>query len=162
MKSIKLTAFTLIETVLYLALFNVIFLSVIGFTISMTESNRKAEYANAIEKNAIFISEHVQQTFSKANAIDAPNTTYLDSNGKIRLQVLGGFKEYSLLNGVVVVGNGTTITPISDSLVTITSFFVEPVTTSTGLQTGAKITINFSASKFPTITKSISSYYDFR
>jgi hypothetical protein len=162
MKTTYFKAFTLIETTLYLALFNVIFLSVIGFTISITDSNRKAEYSNSIEKNAIFVSEHIQNTFSQSNSIDAVNTVYLQVNGKIRLITKNGYKEYSLSNGVLQVGNGSTTLPISDSKVNVTSFYIEPVSSVTGVQTGAKITIKFTASKYQTVTKSITSYYDFR
>jgi competence protein ComGF len=155
-------AFTLIETILYLALFNVIFVAVIGFTIALTQNNRMSEYRNAIDKDAILVSEHLQDTMSSANTIDSINSVYTQDNGKIRVNIVSGYREYYLDNGTLKVTNGTQSYDLTSSLVSASRLYIETVVSNAGTQTGAKITIEFVAKKYPSVTKQISSYYDFR
>ncbi len=158
----RLKAFTLIETILYLALFNVIFFSVITWAISLSQSNRNAEFKNAVEKNAIFITEHLNDTFQKGLTIDSVNSTFDDADGKIRITSATGYLEYRRNGNLFTVTNGTSIYSLSDAFVQVTNFRVEPVIVQPNTYVGAKITITITAEKFPTLTKTITSYYALR
>lgn len=158
----KLKAFTLIETILYLALFNVIFFAVITWGITLTQSNRNAEYKNAIEKNAIFLSEHLGDTFKRGVSVDAANSDFNVSTGKVRVNLASGYLEYENVNNVIKVTNGTSSFDLTDRFVQVTNFTVSPVIIAPNTIIGANITITFVAEKFPTLTKTIQSYYAFR
>jgi competence protein ComGC len=155
-------AFTLVETLLYLALFNVVFLSVIGFTIAITQNNRVAEYRNAVDKNTIFVTQHLQDAFSHANAVDAANSVYDTDNGRIRLIQATGYKEYFIENNTLKVTNGLSTYDLSDALASVSKLRVETVLSPTGSQTGARITLRFVSKKYDTVSKEVSTYYDFR
>lgn len=155
-------AFTLIETILYLALFNVIFFSIITWAIAITQNNRSAEYKNAIEKNAIFISEHLQDSFRKGLTIDEANSIFNDTNGKVRVNFTSGYFEYSRNGGMLQGTNGTSTFELIDKFVQITDFNVSPVIVQPNTIVGARITISLSAVKYPNLTKTIESYYAFR
>lgn len=158
----KLRAFTLIETILYLALFNVIFFSVITWAIALSQSNRNAEYKNAVEKNAIFVSEHLNDTFKRGLTVDSVNSVFNDTNGKVRATFTSGYFEYARAGNTLRVTDGTLTHDLTDKFVLVTEFNVAPVTVEGGVIVGAKIRINFIAEKYPTITKTIESYYAFR
>lgn len=158
----RLKAFTLVETILYLALFNVIFFSVITWAIALTQSNRNAEYKNAVEKNAIFLSEHLKDTFQKGISVDQANSTFNVPNGKVRIVNASGYMEYFTTSNKLVVTNGTGTFDLTDKFVNITNFTVSPVIVPPNTVVGANITITITAEKFPTLTKTIQSYYAYR
>ncbi|MCC7303863.1 hypothetical protein IT418_00375 [bacterium] len=158
----KLKAFTLIETILYLALFNIIFFAVITWSIALSQSNRNAEYKNAVEKNAIFLSEHLKDTFKGGISVDSANSTFDATSGKIRVNLSSGFLEYTLVDNKVTVTNGTTTFDLTDRFVHVTKFTVSPVIIPPSTIVGANITLTFVAEKYPTNTKTIQSYYAFR
>lgn len=162
-KRTAIQAFTLIETILYLALFNIIFASVVGFTISLTQSNKVAEYRNALDKDSMFVSEHLYDTFSKANTIDSINTTFQNNQGKLRLNVEGTYVDYFIDASTLKVTYGGAATyDLTSNLASVTKFYLEPVVNKTGTQTGAKVTLELTSPKYPNVVKTISSYYDFR
>jgi hypothetical protein len=158
----KLKAFTLIETILYLALFNVIFFSVITWAISLSQSNRNAEYKNAVEKNAIFVSEHLNDSFRRGLSIDNANSTFNDPNGKVRVVFETGYFEYYRSNNVLKVTAGAATHDLTDKFVLVTETHISPVLNDLGVAIGAKIRVTLVAEKYPTITKTIESYYAFR
>lgn len=159
----RLSAFTLVEAILYLALFNIVFFSVITFTITLTQNNRSAEYKNAVEKNAIFVIEHLKDTFNQGSTIDEASSTFGNNNGKVRITTAGGYRDYSVTSGTFLVQNGTTSHNLTDSLVDVTMFLVEPVYDANNVAVGARITMTLVAEKYPdTISKTIQSYYAFR
>lgn len=158
----KTNAFTLIETILYLALFNIIFFVVITWAISLAQNNRTAEYKNALEKNTIFITAHLKDTFQDASGLDQSNSILNSENGKVRVTMATGYKEYYIQNQVLKVADGVNTHDLSDKFVHITKFNVTPVQNSLGIVTGAKITVQLTAEKFPQLHKEIESYYAFR
>ncbi|MFZ6021983.1 MAG: type II secretion system protein [Patescibacteria group bacterium] len=158
----KTAAFTLIETILYLALFNIIFFVVITWAISLAQNNRTAEYKNALEKNAIFVTSHLKDSFQEANSLDPANSTYNSDNGKVRVSKLASYKEYYLQNQVLKVTDGVNTHDLTDQFVHVTKFNVVPIQNALGTVTGANITVQFTAEKYPQLTKEIESYYAFR
>lgn len=158
----RVKAFTLVETILYLALFNVIFFAVITWAIALTQNNRSAEYKNAVEKNAIFISEHLNDTFKKGLSVDSVNSTFDVATGRVRVTSATGYLQYSRNGNILTVTNGINTFDLSDRFVHVTNFTVSPVIVSPNTIVGANITITITAEKFPNLTKTIQSYYAFR
>ena len=81
----KVKGMSLIETIIYLALFGLIFATITQFSLSIAEANRNAEYKNAIEKNIIFIDEVISKSFEQSDAIDVNNSFFEQTNGKLKL-----------------------------------------------------------------------------
>ncbi|PIY16828.1 hypothetical protein COZ14_04925 [Candidatus Dojkabacteria bacterium CG_4_10_14_3_um_filter_Dojkabacteria_WS6_41_9] len=158
----KLRAFTLIETLLYLALFNVIFFAVMTWAIALSQNNRDAEYKNAVEKNAILVSEHINDSFQKGLSVDSANSNFDSASSKVRILFDTGYFEYQSNGGVLTVTNETTTFALTDKFVNVTNFTVAPVIVQPNTIVGARITVTFVAEKFPTETKTIQSYYAFR
>lgn len=128
----------------------------------MSESNRKAEHKNAIEKNAIFVSEHLRDTFQRGLSVDPANSTFDSALGKVHILFDAGYFEYRRNGDTLTVTNGTYTFDLTDKFVNVTSFRVSPVIVQPNTIVGARISVTFVAEKFPTETKTIESYYAFR
>ena len=158
----RLKAFTLVETILYLGLFNVIFFAVITLTISLSQNNSASEYKNAIEKNTMFVTEHLTDTFSKGLTVDSANSTFATNLGKVRVTSATGYMQYTVSNGKLTVTNGTNTYELTDKFVNVTMFQVDPVIVLPNTIVGAKIKVTFVSQKYPNLNKTIESYYAFR
>lgn len=158
----KIKAFTLIETILYLALFNVIFFAVITWAIALGQSNKIAEYKNALEKNSILVTEHLSDTFKKGVTVDPVNSIFDNADGKVRVTFTSGFLEYSRVGNVFTVTDGTTSYGLTDKFVNVTNFTVSPIIIPPSEIVGARISMTISGVKFPNLTKTLVSYYAFR
>ncbi|WKZ24045.1 MAG: hypothetical protein QY312_00325 [Candidatus Dojkabacteria bacterium] len=157
----RISAFTLVETILYLALFNIIFFSVITWAITLTQSNRNAEYRNAIEKNAIFVTEHLSDTFRRGRTVVEDESSFHTGQGSVRISTDSDYFDYNVQNQRLRVNrNGGTFL-LTDPFVQVTEFRVQPVRNE-GEILGVRVRITFIAEKYPSVTKTIESYYAFR
>lgn len=154
-------AFTLVETILYLALFNIIFFSVITWAITLTQSNRNAEYRNAVERNAIFVAAHLADTYRQGLSVDENESVFNLELSSVRIQAPEDYFDYSVSgNRLFVERTGGTYI-LTDRLVEVTSFEVVPVDHNDVI-VGTRIRITLRAEKYPSVTKTIESYYAFR
>lgn len=76
---------TLMEVLIYLAIFGVLFLTIVQFTLFVQENNSLAQQRNQIEKNVLFIDQNLQDTFYEAN-INEAQSLFEDDDGYILMQ----------------------------------------------------------------------------
>ncbi len=150
--------FTLIETLLYLALFGVIFFSIMQFFYSASELNLNADANNNIRKNNLFITNHFDTSVEDTISIDLANTDFDIDLGKIRLITNEGFIEYSTNSSQLFVNRNNQINSISDSNIYITRLRFSEVNFETELK-GFKVEIDFQSNKNNRLTESISKIY---
>lgn len=94
-----LRGITLVETIVYLAIFGVVFGAILQFMISVNEQNYRAEFKTNLGKGVMFMTEHINDSMGLATDIEVPSSTFLSDNGVLRLNYSGGFMRYSLNGG---------------------------------------------------------------
>jgi hypothetical protein len=94
---IKLKAITAVESVIYLALFGLIFIAVMEFVITVRGNSQVSLEKVNMEKVIIYINNHISDSFVNSTNIDDLNSVYENDNGKIRIIKATGYKEYSLV-----------------------------------------------------------------
>jgi hypothetical protein len=145
----KLKGMTIVEVLVYFALFGVIFISIIEFMISIRATNTIAVQRNELEKNSIFVMNHFNSNFDKTNSINVGSSVFNNDNGKIVLNLSGGTVEYSLVNGVLhYLENGTDYV-LTNTDFTLSKFYLEQVLNSQNQLVGVRFNITFQSSKNP-------------
>lgn len=82
-KNIK--AFTLVEVILYIGLFGFIFTTIISFFLVTDEFNKNDKYQIDVAKSAIFVMEHLEESFKNTKSVDSVNSTFDNDNGVLTL-----------------------------------------------------------------------------
>jgi hypothetical protein len=160
-RSRNILAFTLLETILYLALFGMIFTSIVQFGITMAENNRIAEYRNQVSRAATFITTDLLSKFKRGQSITAAQSIFDNDVGKVVLVQPSATYTYTMASGRLTLGNGTVTDYISSPDVTVTQFRVEPVYTPAPASAliGARITLGLRHSKSALSTQTLTSFY---
>jgi len=140
---LKLKGITLVETLVYLALFGIIFTVMVEFSISIAQSNRSAELRQHLDRAKTFIIEHIDNSFLDTNSIDLNNSVFNNDQGKVRLNNLGYF-EYYLENGVLKFNNTGTVYDITNTKVTVDRFYLEAAQVKTDT-VGIRMTLEVSS-----------------
>lgn len=106
-------AITLVELVLYLALFSLFILVMVQFFVFISNKNVDARNRLDISRTVIFLRQHFAQTESKIQTIDNINSVFDNDNGKLVLNTDDGEREYKLIDNKVYFKNtsDTLLTP---------------------------------------------------
>jgi type II secretory pathway component PulJ len=155
----KSKANTLVEVLLYLGLFGIIFSVAILFTISISQNNNNNDQRARVEKSMIFSNEHLYTSFNKATTLDLANSTFNVDNGKLRLNYAGGYLDYQLTNGRLQISDSGAANYLTDVDVTVSQFLVQQVTDSFANIRGLRITITVSSVKISRISKQTTTFY---
>jgi len=139
----KLKGISLIEVLIYLAIFSLIFGVIIQYMLSVSENNRKTFLKRDAGNTTIFVSEHLKIDFALATSIDTVNSTFNNSNGKIRLLLPSGYVEYTVLNNRINVNKNGVNNYITTNKFYVTNFYVEQVLSQSNTLAGARFTIDF-------------------
>lgn len=78
--------FTLVETLVYIAIFTVFFATIIQFSLSIEESNRIANLRKLLSNNSIYLVNHINDTFSKSQVIEESLSIFDSNSSKIYLR----------------------------------------------------------------------------
>jgi hypothetical protein len=156
----NLNAITLVESVLYLALFGIFFVIVIQFAFSIGQQNTKSELDNTLNRGIIFINEHLNDDFINALSEDSALSTFGNDNGVLRLNMPASkYAQYSISSGRLQFSdNGTTyfLTPLE---LTVNQFLLTRINNAAGTSVGAQLTLTMSSTKYTEITDTYSTSY---
>jgi len=154
---------TLLESLIYLALFAVVFIGVIQFTFTISDSNESTEQIEKTEKASIFIMNHLNDSFNKAESVDAINSTFSDDNGVLRLTTAGGYFEYKIISGQLnFVDSGVTGDFITNPDFLMEKFNLEQVLDSKDVLVGVRVIIEFHKVLDSTVSKTIETSFIFK
>lgn len=149
----KAKAMTLVEILVYLVLFGVIFVAIMEFVISTRKNNDVASQRNELEKSVLFVVNHLDDSFSQANSVISGNTVYNSNNGKIRLQLSGKFVEYSIVADKLNVNDNGTNYLLLDPDHKIDKFYLEEILNNDNVLMGVRCSIQITSIKSSLITK---------
>ncbi len=152
---------TLIEVIVYLALFAIFFTTILRFVRVISEYNKIAEDRIIINQTSIFVAEHIKDIVENSLAIDTVNSDLSQPLSTVRLNKGTSYVEYSIENSKLVFTEASTNqTILTPSQVGISLFELNPILNSDETQLlgiKAKITIyNF---KTPKVNTTIETSY---
>mgnify|MGYP001316354038 CR=1 FL=1 len=158
-KSKNLIGLTLIEVLVYLALFGMFFTVMIQFFFFVNDSNQLSGETLKLDRSVIFITQHLEDSFKKSTEIiespSVPATVFNDDNGILNLTSTTNLS-YSVNSGTLTF-NGVDITR---SDITVSKFYLEKIRNSSDTETiGVRITLNLVANQKAGTTKEFSTTY---
>lgn len=140
-KKKKVQGVTLIETLIYMALFAFIFYALLGFVSFVSSNNVKAERQIEVDRSIIFLTEHFQLNFRRATSIDTTISVFDQNNGSLVLKENTNTITYQVTaDRLQIIDNGQT-NYLTNSNEIVEKFYIERVMTSKGTTEGAKINI---------------------
>ena len=125
-KLLNKTAFTLVEIIIYLAIFSLVFTSFIGIFFIVDKSNKNAIAQKQVQNASIYLSQHIQESFKSANQIVSAPTTNI-GNGTDGACVISTTKDITASTCVgrtyadAVSTSSKKLTSINSSTITLTS-----------------------------------------
>jgi type II secretory pathway pseudopilin PulG len=153
LKSTK-KGFTLLETVVYLAIFGVVFITMVQFSFAMGTFSKRNEENILVERNTIFINEHIDSQFKIIQSIDANNSIFNNASGRLNIVTQNGAVSYYIQNNQLFVAVGGNNYTLSTAGSEVTNFYLERVKSiKTGNLIGARLNMTLRSKSNPTITK---------
>ncbi|KXK08710.1 MAG: hypothetical protein QY330_00610 [Candidatus Dojkabacteria bacterium] len=151
--NIKLKAVTLVEAIIYLAVFGVLFLIVVQFMFSISEANSRSSLRNEIDRNVLFLTNHFQDNFAEATSINASLSQFANDNGVLRLTDNGEYYEYRLNSGRVQFNRNGVQNYLTMANIDINQLRFDRVEYLDGSLTGARVTITLSSEEMPEVSR---------
>ncbi len=127
----KLKAFTLIEVVVYMALFALIFVMIIEFSISIRQINSSTNTSTRLDNAMIFANQVLETNLSNIQTVVSINSAFDSDNGVLNAILKNGETvEFKIAQNRLVITKGTTTSPITPVEVFVNKFNITPVYTS--------------------------------
>ena len=149
---------TLIEVVIYLALFAILFVVVVEFTLAVSERNRNARARTEVERSLIFALEHIEDAFDNAQSIDAGSSIFHSDNGVLVLTVSGEQVMYSLTADTLEYSRTAGSFNLTGPRISVDVFRLEEILDESSAVIGARITLLFSSTEEGVSDQVISAY----
>lgn len=138
-------AMTLVEILLYLALFSIIITVMIEFFVFVTNKNLDAKYRIEQSRNLILISETVDYWKSKTNSINFASSLFNSDSGKLVFSTIDSTISISNEGGILYLDDGTK-TRLSVPHLIIQSFYLTKLQNEKNEDIGVKGTIRINSS----------------
>lgn len=125
-KLCKLAGVTLLEMLVYLTVFGLIITTIVGFALTINNSQNRENKNTAKSNDAMFVLQHVSSKIAKTVSFDEANSVFNNDNGKVRLNMNSGVGEYRITSGQLVYYDGVDSTPITQPTNSVTKWRIEP------------------------------------
>lgn len=155
----KLKAITIFEVLIYLALFGILFMSIVQFVIAVRDSNLMAETRSELEKASIYTMNHLNSNFALANDINSSESIFENDIGKIRLTLTGKFAEYYITDGVLYFNDNGTVHNITNPDYYFNRFNLEEIENNDAELKGIRCIIEIVSIKDATVKKVITTSF---
>lgn len=154
--------FTLIEAIVYLALFGIVFLTIVQFTFAMAAQNKDNEDQIIVEREVIFLNEHLNESFTNTQSINEGSTVFNNDTGSLFLTTSSGLISYTIVDGSLIFNSGSVTEQLTSVGIRIDKFHLERVRSAkTGNLIGARIELALTATSKARISKTIQTSYIF-
>ena len=152
---------SLLETLVYLGLFLVIFVTIMQFLFIISENNLVARQRNELQKSVIFLTEHLDISVQNADSVDSLNSTFTSDDGALQLVTNGGveYQNYSITGGRIQFDNNGDLTFLTPPEYTVTKLFLEEVHDVNAVVIGVKTTIELRATKKTSVNETIETIF---
>ncbi len=151
-------AMSLIEVIVYLALFGVIFLLIIQFVIDTNKNNNFSRHRNIIEKTGLFTFRHLDLNIKPGITLDEVQSVFDTESGKIVFTKDAIIYQYYILNNRLYFNDGTETSEMLDPNIKINSLLVQKVINNDET-VGIRVSIELESISMETVTKNVSTMY---
>jgi len=155
-KSFK--AMSLIEVVVYLALFGVIFLLIIQFVIDTNKNNNFARHRNIIEKTSLFILRQLDLNVKPGIVLNEIESVFDSNQGKLVFSKDSVVYQYYIQNDRLFFNEGTNNSEMLDPNMKINAFLIEKVINN-DQTVGLRITLELESISLDTVNKNVTTMY---
>ncbi len=121
-KSKKYNGITMMESIIYLGMFALLFLTLMQFYFSIGSSNQRASATLKIQRGEIFLSQHLEDTIRKSDSYNSTNSITGVDLSTLRFNYGVGYKEYYVDDGILYIDDGTNSYQISPPDIEIVVF----------------------------------------
>jgi hypothetical protein len=156
---LKVKATTLIETLIYIGLFGIIFAAILQFTLMISEASQNAEYRNELDRAIILVTEHLSESFDTFDSIDINNSIFNQDFGKIQLVKGANLYTYSVLNNRLKFDRNGTANFLTNPNVIVQSFKLERILGSDSSVIGVRVHITLQSTKKANLIKTVQTNY---
>ena len=143
----KRKSFTLIEVVIYLAIFGIIFGSILFFALSYNTNIDNAVSLQKMNHFTSYVSNHISDSFKTAISIDFSNSVFDIDNGKLSILKSGGYLDYYLTSNNLIFDNNGSKTTLNNPDVQIEKFIIRRILSKNGTIKGVKVEMGVYYSK---------------
>lgn len=153
----KLRGMTLIEVVLYLAIFALFFIVMINFFFFVQDSNQLSGETLKIDRSVILLTQHFEDSFKRTNSVGSGTVPNVDHG---TLELIGDVNvEYYWLDSRIYFDNSGSINPITRNDVKVTKFLLEEILDNSDTVIGVEITVEITSGSDNTITSEFTNSY---
>jgi type II secretory pathway component PulJ len=157
--NIKKDGFTLVEAIIYLGIFSLIFTVIVQFSLITAENGRISLTRKELGELILLVNASLKESFANASSIDLANTTLSSDNGQITLNLNpSGNIRYTIQNSRIQVTRSSVSNDISTADFACNRFRVSSILNET-LTIGAIIEITCVSVKFPQVNSEFRSNY---
>lgn len=151
---------TLIEILIYMALFAAVFSLVVGLLVQMREQNRIARDSIKIEQNMMLIDEHINTVIGDTLTVDELASIFDNDNGTLAVTLEDASQvEYERVGSELRYVTATASVPITNQSVVVTKFRVERVLDAESNLIGARVSCTITSTHESDLSKSWENFY---
>lgn len=158
-KNIK--ALTLLEVLVYLGVFGIIFFVMVQTVYYLQTANRRTTELLKLDRSIIFVTEHINDSIKSSFSIDPDigsggSSEFGVADGVLYVNQTSTYKQYSISSGRLAYddnGTGTTLLTRSDN--TLSVFSIEEIIDDAANIIGVQITITINSKVYTDISKTV-------
>lgn len=154
----RLKGITLIETVVYIAIFSIIIFMILNFMLTTQESTQRTERRAMLYKTSQFLVQHLEDSFDSVINIDTNNSIFNSNQGVLEMIYDTESKQYYISDSTMYY-NGIAISPDS---VNVSSFNIEPVYQENTEVIGVRVNIDLVSPKDTSVAENINMLFTIR
>jgi len=135
---------TLLETLLYIVLFGLVFVSIVEFFLYISLQNRNARISMQLERAVIFVSEHIEDEIQKST-VNPTNSIFDNDSGVLALQPIDSGEPviYSSEDSKLIITRGSDSSSLLIPYMELRKFRIERVLGTEGEILGLKLYFTF-------------------
>jgi len=161
----KYKAVTLVETLVYIGVFGIVFIVIMQFVIMMSDNNRLTQQRLETSRSKLFLYEHLEKSFLDADDLSSVETVFDNDNGILTItdQSISEDLKYEIVNGSLVFTRGSNNTvDLNSSNIIVSKFYLEDILDVDSTVIGVDVLLGFSYRGSPNISESIHHLYKLR
>ncbi len=123
----KYNGITMMESVIYLGMFAMLFLTLMQFYFNIGQANQRSSATLNIQRFEIFLTEHLEDTMRNSDSFDSANSTTDVDLSTVRVAYGAGYKEYYVNDGTLYITDGTNTYAITSPNIDVKKFRADVV-----------------------------------
>lgn len=152
--------FTLVEAIVYMGLFAIVFTTIVEFSITVGQYNTESGLKITVDRSLVFLNQHINESFKNSQSINTTNSTFQNNNGVLVLNAASGNITYRLNNNRLSVNKNGGDYYLSGNDIKITQFYLEQVKVARSNKVvGVRVTMHIESYKKSSISRTITTSY---